>query len=78
MTVYQWLSLAGVPSLIVLVFTIVLKKMASRRDKKQEEIRQQNKQLEIGFPSFKNSFILYKISLRISIEDRLSETITNL
>ena len=46
MTVYQWLSLAGVPSLIVLVFTIVLKKMASRRDKKQEEIRQQNKQLE--------------------------------
>ena len=46
MSTYQVLSLLGVPSIIVLIFTLILKKMLKKRDKKQEEIRIQNQQLE--------------------------------
>jgi len=46
MSVYQWLSLAGIPGIIVLVFTLILKGMLKSRDQKQDEIRKQNEQLE--------------------------------
>lgn len=47
MTVYQWLSLVGVPGLIVLIFSLVMNRAVKRRDKKHEEISRQNEQLEI-------------------------------
>jgi len=54
---YQWLSLAGVPGMIVLVGGIIINRALKKRDKKraeitaeyerkQEQIRAQNEQLE--------------------------------
>ena len=58
MTLYQWLSLVGVPGLIVLIGGIIINRALKRRDdkraeldaeyeRKQEEIRMQNEKLEI-------------------------------
>lgn len=57
MELYQWLSLAGVPGMIVLVGGIIINRALKKRDKKraeitaeyerkQEQIRAQNEQLE--------------------------------
>lgn len=39
MEVYQWLSIIGIPGLIVAVWTKVLERSLKKRDQKQEEIR---------------------------------------
>lgn len=53
MSAFQWMSLLGVPGVIVLIITIVVNKALKKRDKmtaeyekKQEEIRTQNEKLE--------------------------------
>lgn len=57
MSVYQWLSLVGVPGMIVLIGGIIINRALKKRDekrertveeyeRKQEEIRRQNEQLE--------------------------------
>jgi len=57
MSLFQWLSLAGVPGVIVLVGGIIINRALKKRDykreqtvaeyeRKQEEIRIQNEQLE--------------------------------
>lgn len=46
MSAFQWMSLAGIPGLIVLVGGILINKALKKRDKKQEEISEQNEKLE--------------------------------
>ncbi|MBQ1779226.1 MAG: hypothetical protein IIZ93_13815 [Acidaminococcaceae bacterium] len=57
MSAFQWLSLAGIPGLIVLIGGIIINRALKKQDdkrnatvteyeRKQEEIRRQNEQLE--------------------------------
>ena len=46
MSLFQWLSLAGIPGMIVLIGGIVINRALKKRDKKQQEIADQNLQLE--------------------------------
>ena len=58
MSLFQWLSLAGIPGIIVLVGGIIINRALKKRDdkrektvaeyeRKQEEIREQNRKMEI-------------------------------
>ena len=46
MSVFQWLSVLGVPGIIVLIGTIIINRAFKKRDKKREEIVAQNEKLE--------------------------------
>ena len=46
MSAFQWLSLGGIPGIIVLVGGIIINRALKKRDKKQQEIADQNAQLE--------------------------------
>jgi len=47
LSAFQWLSLAGVPGIIVLIGGIVINRALKKRDKKQQEIADQNQILEM-------------------------------
>jgi len=46
LNVFQWLTVLGVPGLIVLIGTIIINRAFKKRDKKREEIVAQNEKLE--------------------------------
>ena len=46
MELFQWLSLFGIPGVILFIFTFILKRALRKRDAKQEEIRLQNERLD--------------------------------
>ena len=52
MSVYQWLCVLGVPSLIALLFGLLIKKPIEKRiekqEEKQEETKRQNEALMLG------------------------------
>lgn len=46
MELYQWICVVGIPSIISGIFMLIVNRGMIKRDKKQDEIRQQNETLE--------------------------------
>lgn len=46
MTVYQWLCVVGVPSVITLIWTTLIKKSLSKAEKKAEQSRQESEAIK--------------------------------